>query len=121
MCYRINVIFALIQHGLFVRRQSFLVLANKGEVSAESEAAFSKEDKFWAVMRKPCKGNKIDPAGEVINRIIAKVCAKFEHSSCVIKRQFGHVKTRYRGADAVTGRVLLLCFSRTVPRPVPIK
>lgn len=32
-----------------------------------------------------------------INRIIAMMRAKVEHPSRVIKRQFGHVKTRYRG------------------------
>jgi transposase, IS5 family len=32
-----------------------------------------------------------------INRIIAMVRAKVEHPFRVIKRQFGHVKTRYRG------------------------
>jgi len=31
------------------------------------------------------------------NRIIAAVRAKVEHPFQVIKRQFGHVKTRYRG------------------------
>ena len=40
------------------------------------------------------------PAAEVvdeINRIIAVVRAKVEHPFRVLKRQFGHVKTRYRG------------------------
>ena len=32
-----------------------------------------------------------------INRMIAIIRAKVEHPSRVIKRQFGHVKTRYRG------------------------
>ena len=30
-------------------------------------------------------------------RIIAMVCAKVEHPFRIIKRQFGHVMTRYRG------------------------
>ena len=34
---------------------------------------------------------------ERANRIIAMVRAKVEHPFRVIKRQFGHVKTRYRG------------------------
>ena len=34
---------------------------------------------------------------ERINRIIAMVRAKVEHPFRIIKRQFGHVKTRYRG------------------------
>ena len=32
-----------------------------------------------------------------INRIIAMVRAKVEHPFRILKRQFGHVKTRYRG------------------------
>ena len=48
-------------------------------------------------MRKAPKGGKRDPIDEEINRIIAMVRAKVEHPFRVIKRQFGHVKTRYRG------------------------
>lgn len=43
------------------------------------------------------QGGKLDPIDEEINRIIAMVRAKVEHPFRVIKRQFGHVKTRYRG------------------------
>ena len=73
------------------------VWADKGYVSAEREAAFSKEGKVWGVMRKASKGGQLDPIDEEINRIIAKVRAKVEHPFRVIKRQFGHMKTRYRG------------------------
>ena len=71
--------------------------ADKGYISAEREAAFSKEGKVWGVMRKAPKGGQLDPIDEEINRIIAKVRAKVEHPFRVIKRQFGHMKTRYRG------------------------
>ena len=73
------------------------VWADKGYISAAREAAFSKEGKVWGVMRKAPKGGQLDPIDEEINRIIAKVRAKVEHPFRVIKRQFGHVKTRYRG------------------------
>ena len=39
----------------------------------------------------------LDLIDEEINRIIAKVRAKVEHPFHVVKRQFGHMKTRYRG------------------------
>ena len=42
-------------------------------------------------------GVQLDPIDEEINRIIAMVRAKVEHPFRVIKRQFGHMKTRYRG------------------------
>ena len=48
-------------------------------------------------MRKAPKGSPMHPIDAKINRIIAIVWAKVEHPFRVIKRQFGHVKTRYRG------------------------
>ena len=47
-------------------------------------------------MRKAPKGGKLDQIDEEINRI-GKVRAKVEHPFRVIKRQFGHMKTGYRG------------------------
>jgi IS5 family transposase len=74
------------------------VWADKGYVHAGREAAFTKKgDTFWGVMRKAPKGGELDELEEQINRIIAKVRAKVEHPFRILKRQFGHVKTRYRG------------------------
>ena len=73
------------------------VWADKGYVSAEREAAFSENGKVWGVMHKASKGDQLDPIDEEINRIIAKVRAKVEHPFRIIKRRFGHMKTRYRG------------------------
>ena len=73
------------------------VWADKGYVSAERAAALSGPSQFWSVMRKAPKGGKLHPIEETTNRIIAKVRAKVEHPFRVIKWQFGHVKTRYRG------------------------
>ncbi|KDB01765.1 transposase [Defluviimonas sp. 20V17] len=47
-------------------------------------------------MRQAPKGGKSHPLDERIDRIIAKVRARVEHPFRVIKRQFGHVKTRCR-------------------------
>ena len=73
------------------------VWADKGYVSAAREAAFSAPGKVWGVMRKAPKGGALHPIDEDINRIIAKVRARVEHLFRILKRQFGHVKTRYRG------------------------
>jgi len=73
------------------------VWADKGYVSATREAAFSGLGKFWGVMRKAPKGSALHPVDEDINRLIAKVRARVEHPFRVIKRQFGYLKTRYRG------------------------
>jgi len=43
------------------------------------------------------KGGELEELDEQINKIIAKVRAKVEHPFRILKRQFGHVKTRYRG------------------------
>ncbi|SEP25108.1 transposase, IS5 family [Salinihabitans flavidus] len=73
------------------------VWADKGYVSAEREAAFTGQGKIWGVMRKVPRGGGLHLVDEDINRIIALVRAKVEHPFRVVKRQFGHVKTRYRG------------------------
>lgn len=74
------------------------VWADKGYVHAAREVAFTKDgDAFWGVMRKASKGGDLDPLDVQINRIIAKVRAKVEHPFRILKCQFGHVKTRYRG------------------------
>jgi len=73
------------------------VRADKGHVSAEREAAFRGAGKAWGVMRKAPKGGSLHPVDEQINRIPAMLRAKVEHPFRIIKRQFGHMKTRYRG------------------------
>jgi IS5 family transposase len=49
--------------------------------------------------RKPARQllGKLHPEDEKINRIIAMVRARVEHPFRVLKRQFGYMKTRYRG------------------------
>jgi IS5 family transposase len=73
------------------------IWADKGYVSAEREAAFNGPARFGGVMRKAPKGGKLHLIEEPTNRFIAIVRAKIEHTFRVIKRQFSHVKTRYRG------------------------
>ena len=73
------------------------VWADKAYVSTEREAAFDGPGKFWGVMRKAPKGSELHPTDEHINRLIAKVRSRVEHPFRVLKRQFGYIKTRYRG------------------------
>jgi transposase, IS5 family len=73
------------------------VWADKGYVNAERAEEFAGPGKFWGVMRKAPVGGEMHPLDDRINRLIAKVRAKVEHPFRVIKRQFGHEKTRYRG------------------------
>ena len=84
------------------------VWADKGYVSAEREAAFTGPGKAWGVMHKAPKGGKLHPLDERANRVIAMVRAKVEHPFRVIKRQFGHVKTRYRGLPKNRAQLFIL-------------
>jgi IS5 family transposase len=72
------------------------VWADKAYVSGAG-GGVSGPGKFWGVMRKAPKGGALDPIEEDINRLIAMVRARVEHPFRVIKRQFGYLKTRYRG------------------------
>ena len=72
------------------------VWVDKGYVSAAREAACAEPIKVWGVMRKASKGRPVYLLDVQINHIVAMVRAKVEHPFHAIKRQFGHVKTRYR-------------------------
>lgn len=73
------------------------VWADKAYVSAQRSEAFAGPGKFWGVMRKAPKGGELHPDDDYINHLIAKVRAKVEHPFRVLKRQFGYIRTRYRG------------------------
>jgi len=73
------------------------VWADKAYVSAERAEVFAGPDKFWGVMRKAPKGGELHPDDDYINRLIAKVRSRVEHPFRVLKRQFGYIKTQYRG------------------------
>lgn len=83
--------------GELLHGEEISVWADKGYVSAEREEAFKGPGKIWGVMRKAPKGGPLHSLDERINRLIAMIRAKIEHPFRVIKRQFGHVKNRYRG------------------------
>lgn len=70
--------------------------ADMGYVIAEREAAFAGPGKAWGITRKTRRGGHLHPLNERANQLIAMVQAKFEDPFRAIKRQFGHVKSRYR-------------------------
>ena len=63
----------------------------------------AKVDVKWHVAMRPGKRKLLDKTDPVdaltgqVERIKASIRAKVEHPFRVIKRQFGHVKVRYRG------------------------
>jgi IS5 family transposase len=54
------------------------------------------------------KANPLDALTEKVERIKASIRAKVEHPFRVIKRQFGHVKVRYRGLAKNTAQLQTL-------------
>lgn len=54
------------------------------------------------------KGNAIDALVDKVEKLKAGVRAKVEHPFRVIKRQFGHVKVRYRGLKKNTAQLVTL-------------
>jgi IS5 family transposase len=54
------------------------------------------------------KGNQIDALIDQVEKLKASVRAKVEHPFRVIKRQFGHVKVRYRGLKKNNAQLLTL-------------
>ena len=74
----------------------------------------AKEGVTWHVAMRPGKRRALDKAHPVdslideIERLKASVRAKVEHPFRVIKRQFGHVKVRYRGLAKNTAQLKTL-------------
>lgn len=74
------------------------VWADNGYVHARRVAAFTKDgDRIRGVMRKAPEVGDLDEIDEQISRMTANVRTKVEHGFEILKRQIGHVKTRYLG------------------------
>jgi IS5 family transposase len=74
----------------------------------------AKEDVQWHVAMRPGlrklldKADPMDALTNQVERIKASIRAKVEHPFRVIKRQFGHVKVRYRGLAKNTAQLQTL-------------
>ncbi|MCE2658543.1 MAG: IS5 family transposase [Rubrivivax sp.] len=74
----------------------------------------AKDDVTWHVAMRPGKRRALDKTQPVdrlideIERLKASMRAKVEHPFRVIKRQFGHVKVRYRGLKKNTAQLRTL-------------
>jgi IS5 family transposase len=74
----------------------------------------AKEEVKWHVAMRPGKRKLLDKTDPVdaltdqVERIKASIRAKVEHPFRVIKRQFGHVKVRYRGLAKNTAQLQTL-------------
>ena len=86
---------------------------DSGYQGAEKRAD-AQPDVRWTVAMKPGKrealdqSKRVDQLKEQLEKVKASIRAKVEHPFRVIKRQFGHVKVRYRGLAKNTAQVTTL-------------
>ena len=89
------------------------VLADAGYQGADKRPD-AKEGVDWHVAMHPGKRRALDKTRTIdrlidqIERLKASIRAKVEHPFRVIKRQFGHVKVRYRGLKKNTAQLMTL-------------
>lgn len=87
-----------------------VVFADAGYQGAEKRPGARKGVK-WQIAMRPGKRRQLDPDNahdqciEQIEQLKASVRAKVEHAFRVVKRQFGHVKVRYRGLAKNTAQL----------------
>ena len=93
--------------------QEQMVFADVGYQSIEKHPD-AKADVIWHIAMRPGKRKKLDKTHEAdaildqAEKLKAGVRAKVEHPFRVIKRQFGHVKVRYRGLKKDTQQLMTL-------------
>ena len=66
---------------------------NWGYIHPEREAVFGKDGSFRGIMCKVPEGGTLDSLDKCIDRIVAKLRTKVEHSFRVSRRRLGHAKT----------------------------
>jgi IS5 family transposase len=97
-------------HGL-LHGQEAVVFADAGYQGAEKRAQATGVK--WQVAMRPGKRRALADGGwgallEQAEKLKASVRAKVEHPFRVIKRQFGHIKVRYRGLAKNTAQLVTL-------------
>ena len=103
----------IVEANSLLHGQEQMVFADAGYQGIEKRPD-TKPDVKWHVAMRPGKRkalNKQDAADALIDaaeKIKAGVRAKVEHPFRVIKRQFGHLKTRYRGLKKNTQQLMTL-------------
>lgn len=90
------------------------VFADAGYVGVTKREDMQTVEAQWHVAMRPGKRRSLNtstPLGRVLDeleRTKARIRAKVEHPFRVIKRQFGHVKVRYRGLMKNTQQLFTL-------------
>lgn len=99
------------QAGALLHGQEADVFADSGYQGVAKREETQHIEATWHVAMRPGKRKALDkanPMGAVLDKlehVKARIRAKVEHPFRVIKRQFGHVKVRYRGLAKNTAQL----------------
>ena len=99
------------QASALVHGEESDVFADAGYQGVSKREETRDIDANWHVAMRPGKRKALDkstPMGEIMDKLEqtkARIRAKVEHPFRVIKRQFGHVKVRYRGLAKNTAQL----------------
>lgn len=88
--------------------QERAVFGDKGYFSDQDKRAAREKGLFWGVLDKAKRKKALSNKQRRRNRKLASIRAKVEHPFRVIKRQFGYLKTRYRGLAKNAAQVYTL-------------
>ena len=100
----------VIEANSLVRASDCEVYADAGYQGA-GKRPDARSDVVWHIAMRPGKRRQLDPAKpiealtEQLERVKAGIRARVEHPFRVLKRQFGHVKVRYRGLAKNTAQL----------------
>ena len=103
----------VVEANSLLHGQEQVVFADSGYQGAHKRAD-AKPGVNWQVARRPSSRKPFENAGKLgrlideIEHLKASARAKVEHPFRVIKRQFGHVKVRYRGLKKNTAQLMTL-------------
>jgi IS5 family transposase len=100
------------QVGHLLHGKVNVVFGDAGYIGAEKHAP-AKRGRKWHIAAKRSKVKAIEDESlrdltEQIEHIKASIRSAVEHPFRVVKRQFGHVKARYRGLDKYGAQLLTL-------------
>lgn len=84
------------------------VFGDKGYFSDQDKRAARKTGLFWGVLDKAKSKKRLSNKQKRRNKKLSSIRAKVEHPFRVVKRQFGYVKTRYRGLKKNAAQVFTL-------------
>jgi IS5 family transposase len=87
------------------------VFGDKGYFSDQDKRAARKTGLFWGVLDKAKSKKRLSNKQKRRNKKLSSIRAKVEHPFRVVKRQFGYVKTRYRGLKKNAAQVFTLFAS----------